>query len=98
MKKKIFNKKDIAQVVYNKIGYHKAVSKELVDSLFHIIKQNLILGRGVKIHGFGTFFLKDKKARKGRNPQTGKALTISARRILRFRISSLLKKQIISNK
>ena len=86
-------KADISEAVYNKIGYSKKFSEELVDELFKYIKNHLIKGQGVKIHGFGKFVLKDKKPRKGRNPKTGKALIISARRVLLFHTSTVLKKR-----
>ena len=93
MKNKILTKADIVQAVYNKIGYSKKFSAELVNGFFHSIKNHLIKGQGIKIHGFGKFTLKDKKPRKGRNPQTGETLTISARRVLLFHASTSLKKR-----
>lgn len=86
-------KLDISEAVYNKIGYSKKFSEELVDELFEYIKNHLIKGQGIKIHGFGKFVLKDKKPRKGRNPKTGKSLIISARRVLLFHTSTALKKR-----
>ena len=91
--KKTLTKSDIVQAVYNKIGYTKKFSEELVDELFNNIKNHLLKGQGIKIHGFGKFILKDKKPRRGRNPKTGKALTISARRVLLFHASSNFKKR-----
>lgn len=93
MKSKTLTKADIATAVYNKIGYSKKFSEKLVDDLFEEIKNDLINGQGIKIHGFGKFILKDKKARKGRNPQTGQTLTIPERRVLLFHASSYLKKK-----
>ena len=93
MKNKTLTKMDIAQAVYKKIGYSKTFSEELVSDLFYIIKNHLTKGRGIKIHGFGKFILKDKKSRKGRNPQTGQPLIISARRVLLFHTSTALKKR-----
>lgn len=86
-------KAGLAKAVYNKIGFSKAFSKELVDELFRLIKSHLMSGQGIKIQGFGKFLLKDKKQRKGRNPKTGKALTISARRVLLFQASETFKKK-----
>ena len=93
MKNKSLTKADIAQAVYDKIGYDKKFSQKLVTDLFNNIKNHLIKGRGVKIHGFGKFVLKDKKQRAGRNPQTGKKLIIRARRVLRFYVGSAFKKK-----
>ena len=93
MKNKILTKADIVQAVYNKIGYNKKFSEELVNDFFLSIKNHLMKGQGIKIQGFGKWILKDKKPRKGRNPQTGEALTISARRVLLFHSSTRLKKK-----
>ena len=92
-RKKNLTKIDIAVAVYNKIGYSKRYCEELVDDFFEIIKAHLKKGQGVQIHGLGKFILKDKKTRRGRNPQTGKALTIKARRVLLFHASDSFKKQ-----
>lgn len=89
--KKTLTKADIVKAVYNKIGYSKKFSEDLVDELFNSIKAHLIKGQGIKIHGFGKFILKDKKSRRGRNPKTGKTLTISARRVLLFHASTTFK-------
>ena len=91
--KKTLTKEDIVTAVYNKIGYDKKFSKELVSDFFNSLKNYLMKGQGVKIHGFGKFILKDKKSRRGRNPQTGKSLTISARRVLLFHASTIFKKK-----
>ena len=89
--KKNLTKADLVKAVYNKIGYSKKLCEELVEELFYTIKDSLKKGQGVKIQSFGKFVLRDKKSRKGRNPQTGKAITISARRVLLFHASSVLK-------
>ena len=92
-RKKNLTKTDIAKAVYNRIGYSKKYCEELVDVFFEMIKAHLKKGQGVQIHGLGKFILKDKKARRGRNPQTGKELTIKARRVLLFHASESFKKQ-----
>ena len=92
-KTKQLTKADIAKALYNKIGYSKVYCEDLVDSFFEMIKTHLKKGKGVQIHGFGKFILKDKKARRGRNPQTGEELTIKARRVLLFHASETFKKQ-----
>lgn len=91
--KKTLTKSDIVQAVHNKIGYSKKYCEELVDDFFDMIKEHLKNGRGVKIHGLGKFILKDKRARRGRNPQTGKKLMIKARRVLLFHAGESFKKQ-----
>ena len=94
-KKKTLTKSDIILAVHSKIGYNKKYCEELVDGFFDMIREHLKKGRGVQIHGFGKFILKDKKARRGRNPQTGKAIIIKARRVLLFRASENFKKTIL---
>ncbi|MGI9548558.1 MAG: integration host factor subunit alpha [Bdellovibrionales bacterium] len=91
-KKSIVTKMDLSELVYNKIGYTKKFSEDLVEEVLTIIKNKWNSGQGVKIYGFGNFVLKDKKARKGRDPQTGKPLMISARRVLKFHSSKSLRK------
>jgi len=87
-------KAEIVERVHQKTGFTKKESIDLVESLFEIIKSTLEAGEQLKISGFGTFFVRQKADRKGRNPQTGEALTISARRILSFKPSVLLKAAI----
>lgn len=65
-----------------------------VDSVFEIIKDELGKGKAVKISGFGKWTVKAKKKRKGRNPQTGEALTIDARKVVTFKPSQVLKATI----
>jgi len=89
-------KVDIISNVYEKVGFSKKEVARLVDIVFSIIKEVLEEGEMIKISGFGNFVVKDKKARRGRNPQTGKEIEISARRILTFKPSQSLKKAINS--
>ncbi len=91
-KKTVVKKIDLSKSVYSKIGYTKKFSEDLVEEMLSIIKNKLKTGHGVKIYGFGRFVLKDKKARTGRNPQTGKPLLIDARRVLKFYSSKSLRK------
>ena len=84
-------KADIVEKVYEKIGFSKKESSELVELVFSMLKQTLENGEKVKISGFGNFLLRDKHDRLGRNPQTGEPLTIPARRVVGFRPSQVLK-------
>jgi len=92
MKRKTLTKADIAQAIYDKMGYHKSFNKNIVDDFFQIIKNYLVKGYGVKCHKFGNFILKDKKQRIGRNPKTGKPAMISKRKVVLFHASPSLKK------
>ncbi|WP_408626787.1 integration host factor subunit alpha [Acidithiobacillus ferrivorans] len=71
-------------------------SKRLVESFFNTIRATLAAGEEVKLHGFGNFTLHDKRARPGRNPQTGEVVPIAARRVVTFRASPLLKEACLA--
>jgi len=82
---------DIIQNVCDKLGFSKKDSARIVESVFDIMKDELARGQKVKISGFGNFVVKDKNSRRGRNPQTGAEIEISARRVLTFKSSQVLK-------
>lgn len=84
-------KADIIESVYEKVGFSKKEAAEIVEMVFDTIKETLERGEKIKISGFGNFIVRDKKSRVGRNPQTGQEIEISARRVLTFRPSQVLK-------
>ena len=84
-------KADIVEKVYQKIGFSKKEASELVELVFTSLKDVLTRGDKVKISGFGNFVVREKNERVGRNPQTGEQIKISARRVLTFRPSQVLK-------
>lgn len=84
-------KADIVEKVYEKIGFSKKEASELVELVFDTLKGVLQNGEKVKISGFGNFVIRSKKERVGRNPQTGEQITISARHVLTFRASQVLR-------
>ncbi len=85
-------KADIVERVYAKgIGFSKKESAEIVEMVFDTMKETLERAEKIKVSGFGNFIVRDKKARIGRNPQTGTEIEISARRVLTFRPSQVLK-------
>ena len=84
-------KADIVENVYGKIGFSKKEASELVEMVFGTLKEVLHKGDKVKISGFGNFVVREKNERVGRNPQTGDQIKISARRVLTFRPSQVLK-------
>ncbi len=91
-KEKRTTKFELVQAVYNKLGgFSKKEAAELVDLIFELMKETLGRGEMIKISGFGNFVLRDKRERQGRNPQTGDPITITARRVLTFKPSALLK-------
>ncbi len=89
--KSTVTKADIVENVYQKIGFSKKEASELVELVFDTLKDVLQNGEKVKISGFGNFLVRGKNERIGRNPQTGEQIKISARRVLTFRPSQVLK-------
>lgn len=89
-------KADIVEQIYEKVGFSKKESADLVERVFGLIKETLENGEKIKIAGFGNFVVKEKADRRGRNPQTGDEIIISARRILTFKPSQVLKSSINS--
>lgn len=89
--KSTVTKADIVEKVYEKIGFSKKEASELVELVFNQLKNTLCSGEKVKISGFGNFVVRAKNERIGRNPQTGEQIKISARKVLTFRPSQVLK-------
>lgn len=87
-------KADIVEKIYEKVGLSKKESAELVELVFDIMKNTLESGDKIKIAGFGNFVVKEKADRRGRNPQTGEEIVITARKILTFKPSQVLKASI----
>lgn len=84
-------KVDIIESIYEKVGFSKKEVAKIVESVFDIIKEELQKEEKIKISGFGNFVVRRKRARRGRNPQTGEDIEIGARRILTFKPSQVLK-------
>jgi integration host factor subunit alpha len=87
-------KADIVSAVYEKVGFSKKEAVRVVETIFDIVKEGLERGEKVKISGFGNFVVRNKRARRGRNPQTGDDIEISPRKILTFRPSQVLKNDL----
>ena len=87
-------KTDIVEKINNQLGFSRKDSAVLMESVLSILKSTLGAGEKIKIAGFGTFEVKQKKDRRGRNPQTGESITIDARRVLTYKPSNLLKTRI----
>src|SRR5687767_6684329 len=88
-------KADIVHAVYTRLGgFSKKEAADLVDLVFETMKETLGRGEKIKISGFGNFVLRDKRERQGRNPQTGDPIVITARRVLNFKASQLLKQAL----
>ena|SRR5579871_48630 len=87
-------KADIAKKLDEEIGLTHREAKEIVELFFDFISQSLINGKQVKISGFGNFVLNDKRERPGRNPRTGEAVPVSARRVVTFHCGQKLKARV----
>ena len=87
-------KAQLADLLFEHIGLNKRESKDMVDAFFDLIVQSLVDGRDVKLSGFGNFQIRTKAPRPGRNPRTGEAIPIDARRVVTFHASTKLKEQI----
>lgn len=89
-------KAQLSDLLFDQIGLNKRESKDMVDAFFDLVGQELIDGNDVKLTGFGNFQIRTKAPRPGRNPRTGEAIPIQARKVVTFHASSKLKDQIRS--
>jgi integration host factor subunit alpha len=88
-------KAEIVNAIYSKVGgFSKKEAADIVELVFETVKETLGRGEKIKISGFGNFVLRDKRQRRGRNPQTGQPLTITERRVLTFKASQILKSML----
>jgi len=87
-------KADIAKVVHERVGLTKKESAQIVESVLAAICDSLEQGENVKLSGFGHFIVRQKHARRGRNPKTGTDITIEPRSVVTFRASPLLKDKL----
>jgi len=84
----------LSEAVFKNVGLSRNESSALVDSVFNEILKSLIQGDDVKISSFGTFIVRNKKERIGRNPKTGEEVPITARSVVTFRASNVLKSKV----
>jgi integration host factor subunit alpha len=84
-------KAELAELLFERVGLNKREAKDMVDTFFEEIRFALQRGDSVKLSGFGNFQLRDKPQRPGRNPKTGEAIPITARRVVTFHASQKLK-------
>jgi len=87
-------KAELSEMLFERVGLNKREAKDMVETFFEEIRDALVRGESVKLSGFGNFQLRDKPQRPGRNPKTGEAIPISARRVVTFHASQKLKAQI----
>jgi len=90
-------KKDIVNLVYMQLGFSKQISESLIDEFFSLIISNLVKEKKIKISKFGTFSIRKKKSRIGRNPKTREEKQISERNVVLFKPSKEFKEFININ-
>jgi len=94
MTEKTLTRMDLSEAVFREVGLSRNDSSQLVESVLAHMSDALVQGEQVKISSFGTFSIRDKAARIGRNPKTGQEVPINPRRVLTFRPSHLMKDRV----
>ncbi len=97
MKRSNLTRKDLAKTINEDLGFSQRSAGELVDSVFASLRQTLIQGDSVKLVQFGTFTVRKKSSRVGRNPRTGETMEISKRSMVTFKASKGLREKINSS-
>ncbi len=96
MTDKTLTRMDLSEAVFREVGLSRNESAQLVESVLDNMSDALVKGEQVKISSFGTFSVREKSARVGRNPKTGEEVPINPRRVLTFRPSHLMKDRVAS--
>ena len=91
---KTLTRMDLSEALFREVGLSRNESAELVERVLGLMSDSLVQGEQVKISSFGTFSVRDKAARVGRNPKTGQEVPIEPRRVLTFRPSHLMKDRV----
>ncbi|HAV09088.1 MAG TPA: integration host factor subunit alpha [Rhodobacteraceae bacterium] len=94
MSEKTLTRMDLSEAIFREVGLSRNDSAQLVETVLTHMSDALVRGEQVKISSFGTFSIRDKAARVGRNPKTGEEVPIQPRRVLTFRPSHLLKERV----
>jgi integration host factor subunit alpha len=94
MSDKTLTRMDLSEAVFREVGLSRNESAQLVETVLQHMSDALVRGETVKISSFGTFSVRDKSSRMGRNPKTGEEVPISPRRVLSFRPSHLMKDRV----
>ena len=94
MSNKTLTRMDLSEAVFREVGLSRNESSQLVETVLDHMSDALVAGEQVKISSFGTFSVRDKTARIGRNPKTGEEVPINPRRVLTFRPSHLMKDRV----
>ncbi len=91
---KTLTRADLGEAVHRKVGLSRTESADLVNAVIDMISDALVAGQQVKLSSFGTFDVREKRERIGRNPKTGEEVPITPRRVLVFRPSQIMKKTV----
>ncbi|MEM9048622.1 MAG: integration host factor subunit alpha [Pseudomonadota bacterium] len=94
MSEKTLTRLDLTEAVYREVGLSRNESAQLVESVLELMSDALVRGETVKISSFGTFNVRSKNRRIGRNPKTGEEVPIEPRRVLVFRASHIMKDKV----
>ena len=92
---KTVTRADLSEVVYRKVGLSRAESSGLVEAVIDEIRDRAVAGETIKLSSFGTFQIRSKNERIGRNPKTGEEVPITPRRVMVFKPSNILKQAIL---
>ena len=95
MGEKTLTRADLSEAVYQKVGLSRTESAELVETVLDTICDKIVQGESVKLSSFGTFLVRDKRERIGRNPKTGEEVPITPRRVMVFKASNVLKEAVL---
>ncbi|SDO96294.1 integration host factor subunit alpha [Desulforhopalus singaporensis] len=87
-------RKELTETLAEQLGFSQSNCAQIVDSFFDNIKQSMLNGESIKLVHFGTFTIRDKSPRRGRNPRTGESITIKKRQAVSFRPSKKLREQV----
>lgn len=94
MKRSNLTRKELAQAIHEKMGFSHRSAGEMVDAVFEALKKNLLQSEPIKIVQFGTFTVRKKSSRVGRNPRTGETMEISRRHMVSFRPSKVVRENL----
>jgi integration host factor subunit alpha len=94
MKRSNLTRKELSQTINEKMGFSQRSAGEMVDAVFEALKKTLLQGEAIKIVQFGTFTVRKKSSRVGRNPRTGETMEISKRHMVSFRPSKVVRENL----
>ncbi|MEL7430588.1 MAG: integration host factor subunit alpha [Pseudomonadota bacterium] len=95
MVQKTITRTDLSEAVYKELGLSRIESAELVETFLDIISERIVEGESVKLSSFGSFLVRSKNERIGRNPKTGEEVPITPRRVMVFKPSNILKQAVL---